>query len=171
MRKYFTAAAALASLAALAPGAASAQSYDAQRIVTSITQADLVALVRARGDQVVEENAYGDVSVMARDAVDGIIYHLIGKACGQADVTGCLGLDIQVRYDDDSSVTLAKINEANIAYAVAKASYDLGEDDKLLVYITHYMILDGGQRLENIDTTLLNVLGVAPLMANVIWPE
>lgn len=168
MRRHLYAAATAASLGSIAAGSASAQSYDAQRVVSSITQADLIAMVRTRGDQLVEEKAYGDVSVMARDAEQGIIYHLIGKACEQPGVTGCLGLDIQVRYDADSDVAMAKINEANITYALAKASYDVSEDGEPTVFITHYMILDGGQRLDNIDTTLLNVLNVAPRMASLI---
>ncbi|MEZ6001814.1 hypothetical protein [Hyphomonas sp.] len=37
--------------------------------------------------------------------------------------------------------------------------------------MTRYLILDGGQRMENLKINLQNALALGPLVADVIWPS
>ena len=144
--------------------------FDSKRILTKITQEDLVAFVRDRGDTIENQRKYGNVSIAAKTE-SGLFYHLIGTICEQPGVTGCLGVEVQVRYDADSRVTLENINLANRTYSVAKVSYDKNEDDIDTVFVTHYVILDGGQNMGNLAIIITNALDVAPEVADIIWPN
>lgn len=144
--------------------------FDPNRIVTKVSQADLVAIVREGGHTVVSEKEFGDVSVLARTP-NGVLFLLIGRVCDLPDYgPGCLGLEYQVRYDADSRVTLDNINTANQSYSATKVYQGPNEEVKDTVYVTHYVILDGGQRMENLATILINVLDIAPKASQVIWP-
>lgn len=144
--------------------------FDANRIVTKVNQADLVAIVRQNGDTVVSEKEHGDVSVWARTE-DGLNYILIGRVCDLPDYgPGCLGLEFQVRYDADANVTFDNINIANQQFNAAKiyrGPNDAGGDT---VFVTHYTILDGGQKMGNLKEILINILAIAPQVSKIIWP-
>jgi hypothetical protein len=150
--------------------ARAAAAYDAERIVTQINQQDLSAIVLNNGDTVVSEGQMGDVSVHAVTP-DGLNYILIGTVCDLPDYgPGCLGVDYQVRYDADYRVTLENINLANLTFSAGKVSRGYNEDGGDTVFITHYTILDGGQKMGNLATILINVLDIAPQVADIIWP-
>jgi hypothetical protein len=153
------------------PAAAqSANQSDNQRVVETVVQADLVAVVARLGHTLVSEREFGNVSVLAKDS-DGLLYILEGKVCEHKGRVGCLGLDVQVRYDADSSVTLDRVNRANQTYLAAKTYTGPNEKDVQTVFVTNYMILDGGQRLENIETVIQNMVDIGPLVADIIWPK
>ena len=153
--------------AASAPAKAA---FDPNRIVTKVSQADLVAIVRQGGHTVVSEKEFGDVSVLARTS-DGVLFLLIGRVCDLPDYgPGCLGLEYQVRYDADSRVTLDNINTANLTWGLTKVYLAQNEEEKDTVFVTSYTVLDGGQKLENLVMILLNVLDIAPQASKVIWP-
>ncbi len=156
---------------ALAQTAASptAGATDPNRLLRQVTQADLVALVRSRGDTIVNERKQGGVSVLAKTQ-DGLLYVLKGSVCGTEYATGCLGLSFEVRYDSDSRVTLAKLNDANWQYAATKVVLGENESGKPTVFVIHYTILDNGQRFSNLKIILTNVLDVAPKVSEIIWP-
>jgi hypothetical protein len=84
---------------------------------------------------------------------------------------GCLGINMQVRYDADGQETLELINEANLMWAATSAWYDdLGVDGYTpTVGITRYVILDGGMTVRNIKDNLLNLLAIAPQVADYVW--
>lgn len=144
--------------------------YDADRIVTKVFQEDLAAIVRNNGDAIVSEGKLGDVSVHAVTP-EGLNYILIGTVCDLPDYgPGCLGVDFQVRYDADYRVTLENINLANLTFSASKTSRGYNENGGDTVFITHYTILDGGQKMGNLSTILINVLDIAPQVADIIWP-
>jgi hypothetical protein len=166
----------LGALAAALPLPASAQTgsssgaFDADRKVTRIHQKDLVALVTARGGTVISEKMEGSVSLKAK-ASDGLVYNLIGAVCDLPNYgPGCLGLEMQVRYDADDRVTMENINTANRAWSMTKAFHGPNENGTMTVFITYYAIVDAGQTMGNLDAALRNVLSIAPQAANVIWP-
>lgn len=148
---------------------ASAQQFNGNTIVTSISQPDLVAIVNERGDRIVSQKEFGDVSVVAADENDKR-YLLQGTACERPGVQGCLGLSMEVRYDAAEVIPLDKINRANLAYAAAKVSLGVNEQDVPTLRITHYVILDGGQKMENLAVILVNLLAMAPGIEEMIWP-
>lgn len=144
--------------------------FDADRIVTKVQQADLVELVRNSGDTIVSQREQGDVSVLAQTP-SGLYYVLVGAACDRPDYgEGCLGIDFQVRYTADEQVTMENINLANLTYSAAKVSLGVNEGNESTVFITHYVILDGGQKMGNLATILINVLDFGPKASSVIWP-
>lgn len=162
-----------AALAAAISFPAFAQEFSADtslanddRIVRSVNLEDLKAIAVSEGHTITEVGGEGDVSVRAKNA-DGLIFHLIGTACGSEFSEDCLGMMVQVRYDSDEDVTAEKINEANLAYAAVSTWWDK-EGETLGV--TRYIILDGGQRMENVKINLQNALALGPLVADVIWP-
>ena len=139
---------------------------DDDRVVRSVSLEDLKALAVAEGHTITEIGKYGDVSVRA-ETPDGLIFHLIGTACDTEFSEDCLGFMVQVRYDDDEDVTLEKVNDANLAYAAVSTWWDRESDT---LGVTRYIILDGGQRMENLKVNLENALALGPLVADVIWP-
>jgi hypothetical protein len=144
--------------------------FDGDRVLTRVHQEDLVALVRNNGDTLLGERGQGAVSVWAKTA-DGLNYVVIGTVCDQPDYgPGCLGVDFQVRYDADSRATTDNINRANITYNFAKVSRGFNEEDADTVFVTHYTILDGGQKMENLATILLNLIDVAPKASEIVFP-
>ena len=140
---------------------------DDDRVVRSVNLEDLKALAVAEGHTISAVSEYGDVSLRA-ETPDGLIFHLIGTACDTEYADGCLGFMVQVRYDDDESVTAEKINDANISYAAVSTWWDKDGDT---VGVTRYVILDGGQRMENLKINLENALALGPLVADVVWPS
>ena len=140
---------------------------DNDRIVRSVGLDDLKALAVSEGHTITETGGNGDVSLRATTP-DGLIFHLIGTACNTEYSTGCLGFMIQVRYDDDEYVTAEKINDANLAYAAVSTWWDADSDT---VGVTRYVILDGGQRMENLKINLENALMLGPRVADLIWPS
>ena len=164
---------ATAVLAAAVSMTASAEDFSADtslanddRVVRSVSIEDLKAIAVAEGHTITEVGGEGEVSVRAKTS-DGLIFHLIGTACATQYSDDCLGMMVQVRYDDDDDVTEAAINNANLQYAAVSTWWDKDGDT---VGITRYVILDGGQRMENVKINLQNALALGPLVADVIWP-
>ena len=165
---------AMAAMAAAVSMTASAENFSADtslanddRIVRSVNLEDLKAIAMAEGHTITETGGEGEVSVRATTD-DGLIFHLIGTACGSEYSDDCLGMMVQVRYDDDDEVTEAAINSANLSYAAVSTWWD---KEGKTVGVTRYIILDGGQRMENLKINLQNALALGPLVADVIWPS
>lgn len=164
---------AVAALASAFSFIASAQDLTANtslagddRVVRSVSVEDLKAIIAAEGHTITETGGNGDVSVRAQTS-DGLIFHLIGTACATQYSDDCLGFMIQIRYDADEDVTTEKINDANLSYAAVSTWWDR---DSNTVGVTRYVILDGGQRMENLKINLENALALGPLVADVVWP-
>ncbi|MDR4481643.1 MAG: hypothetical protein R3B37_18110, partial [Nitrospira sp.] len=62
---------------------------------------------------------------------------------------------------------MESINAANITYAAVSTWWD---KEGATVGVTRYVILDGGQRMENLKINVENALALGPLVADVIWP-
>jgi len=164
---------AVAAIAAAMSFTASADDFtadtslaDNDRVVRSVTLEDLKAIAVSEGHEVTEVGGQGDVSLRALTP-DGLIFHLIGTACDTEYADGCLGLMVQVRYDSDEDVTTEAINNANITYAAVSTWWD---KEGKTVGVTRYIILDGGQRMENLKVNLQNALSLGPMVADVVWP-
>ncbi len=161
------------ALAASAFGASAEETFtadpalaDNDRVIYSINVEDLKALAIAEGHTITDVGVYGDDSVQATTP-DGLIFHLIGTACETEYSEDCLGFQVQVRYDDDETVTTDLINQANLSYAAVSTWWDA---DEAVVGVTRYVILDGGQRMENLKVNIQNAVALGPLVADVIWP-
>jgi len=164
---------AVAAIAAAMSFTASADDFtadtslaDNDRVVRSVTLEDLKAIAVSEGHEITEVGGQGDVSLRALTP-DGLIFHLIGTACDTEYADGCLGLMVQVRYDSDEDVTTEAINNANITYAAVSTWWD---KEGKTVGVTRYIILDGGQRMENLKVNLQNALSLGPMVADVVWP-
>lgn len=155
---------ALLSVAALCAHA------DDSRLLTSATLADLRAIVTEEGYTILSTGDDGTVSVRAKTA-EGLIFNVIGAVCESEFADGCLGINMQVRYDADGNETLERINDANLMWAATAVWYSSGGTDGKTptVGITRYVILDRGATIGNIKDNLLNVLAIAPLAADYIW--
>ncbi len=169
--RTFLATAALAAAVTLTASAeedfsADTSLADDARVVRSVDLEDLKAIAVAEGHTITEVGGEGDVSVRATNP-DGLIFHLIGTACGSEYSDDCLGMMVQVRYDDDDLVTAEKINDANLSYAAVSTWWD---EEGETVGVTRYLILDGGQSMENLKINLQNALALGPLVADVVWP-
>ncbi|MBA3067076.1 MAG: YbjN domain-containing protein [Hyphomonas sp.] len=145
---------------------------DDSQLVTSVTLADLQRILAEDGYTINSTGDDGAVSVRATDeAGTGLIFNVIGTACEVEGTDGCLGINMQVRYDADGQETLELINDANLMWAATSAWYDdFGVDGNTpTVGITRYVILDGGMTVRNIKDNLLNLLAIAPQAADYIW--
>ena len=137
------------------------------RLVTSVSLEDLKALAAADGNTVESVGESGTYSVRAVTS-DGLIFNLVGMACDVKDISGCLGVNMQVRYDSDDTDLYQIVNQANLTYAATSTWWD---EESQTVGISHYAILDGGQTMGNLRETLTNVLAIGPKVAMMIWPS
>ena len=159
----------LTTLAFLSVAALGAQADDS-RLLTSATLADLQTFVVEEGHTILSTGDDGDVSVRAKTA-QGLIFNVIGNACDTEYAEGCLGINMQVRYDADGKETLERINNVNLMWAATSAWYSAGgiDGNTPTVGIARYVILDRGATAGNIKDNLLNLLAIAPKAADYIW--
>ena len=161
----------LTSLAILAAVAGPALADDS-KVVKSVTLADLEQILTEDGYTINSTGDDGAVSVRATDdAGSGLIFNVIGSACEVEGTDGCLGINMQVRYDADSDVTLERVNDVNLMWAATSAWYsaDGVDGETPTVGFTRYVILDGGMTIRNIKVNLLNLLAIAPQGADYVW--
>lgn len=154
MAGFRTIAAALALAGAAVPAAA--QSYDARRVVVSVEQADLEAIVGSLGHKVRETGKPGE-TYLAAESEDGIIYLLFGTACDVQGVPGCQGVMMQARYDLPEGTTLQTLAKANDEFAAISATADFAEKSLLF---TRYHVLDHGVTMANIRANVEVLLGL-----------
>ncbi len=147
------------------------------RVIEQVTLADLEALVMSIDHAVDARQMNGPVSVRGLTP-QGVKYLLVGTACeplpsetgdseaAETQVYGCFGINMQVRYRLDPSVTLEKINLANLTHAAVGV---WRTDDMLGVH--RFVILDGGQTMANVRENLTALLSTAPYIVDIIWPS
>lgn len=162
----------IASMAVLAAFALPALADDNQ-IVKTVNLQQLQTILVEEGYTINSTGDDGAVSVRATDTNGtGLIFNLLGTACDvEGYDPGCLGINMQVRYDADGQETLELINGANLMWAATSAWYSAGgvDGETPTVGITRYVILDGGMTIRNIKDNLLNLLAIAPQAADYIW--
>ncbi|MFN7178219.1 YbjN domain-containing protein [Hyphomonas sp.] len=138
-------------------------------IITSVTVEDIQAFVVSEGYTLSEAGAFGPLSVRATTP-EGLIFDIIGTACETEYGEGCLGMLMQVGYFADDDVTYERINNANLMWQATSTWYDPTEDEEgPTLGITRYVILDRGVTLDNIRENLVNMLAIAPQVADYIW--
>ena len=148
-------AAALAIAGAATPVAA--QSYDAKRVVVSVKQADLEAIVKSLGHTIKETSKPGE-TYLAAEGKDGIIYLLFGTACDVKGVPGCQGVMMQARYDLPSGTTYQTLAKANDDLAAIGTTADFTENSLIF---TRYHVLDEGVTMGNIRANVDVLLSLA----------
>jgi hypothetical protein len=146
---------------------------DDSRLLTSITLPDLQAILSEEGHTIESTGDEGAMSIRATDSEGtGLIFNLIGRACDMEGYgPGCLGIDMQVRYDADGEETLERINDANLIWPPTKVWYSQGgvDGNSPTVGVSLYVILDGGMTVRNIKDYLTNLLAIAPQIADHVW--
>lgn len=159
----------LTTLAIFSAAALSAQADD-NRVITAVNLPDLQSILTEESYTVMSTGDDGAVSVRAKTE-DGLIFNVIGTACETDWADGCLGLNMQVRYDADTQDRLARINNANLMWSAVAIWYtEAGFDSKTpTIGISRYVILDNGVTAGNIKENLFNLLAIAPQAANYIW--
>lgn len=162
----------IASMAVLAAFALPALADDNQ-LVKTVNLQQLQTILVEEGYQINSTGDDGEVSVRATDVNGtGLIFNLLGTACDvEGYDPGCLGINMQVRYDADGQETLERINDANLMWAATSTWYSAGgvDGETPTVGITRYVILDGGMTIRNIKDNLLNLLAIAPQAADYVW--
>jgi len=147
---------------------------DDNRIVKSVSLQDLETILVEEGHTVMSKGDDGAVSVRATDTNGtGLIFNLLGTACGTEYSVDCLGINMQVRYDADGTESLERINAANLMWGATSAWYSAdGFDPEAVVPtvgISRYVILDGGMTIRNVKDNLANLLAIAPQVADYVW--
>lgn len=137
------------------------------RTVTSVTEADLRAIVLAQGLTIEMARPHGDISVQGRTA-DGLLFVLIGTACASDGVSDCQGVLMQIRYDSDKRVTLENVNRANVDYASVTTWWDQSANT---VGFTRYVpIIGGGVTMQYLRQNLQTLFDVEPLPRAIVFP-
>ncbi len=152
--------AALACAMALAGQAvpAAAQTYRAEEVKKSVSQADLVLIVGALGHKVIEQGTGADIFVVGTSA-DGVTYFLFGTACDVNGVPGCQGIMMQARYDLPPATTCETIATANFIQAALNTWADFDEGT---LGFTRYQVLDHGVTMANIRENVNVLLSLIP---------
>jgi hypothetical protein len=146
-----------AALAAL-PAPLAAQDLDPARLVASVEQDDLLAVVGALEHMVVEQGA-GDEAFVVATSREGFTYVLFGTACGMNGDPGCQGIMMQVRLAMPPGTTPETLTKANAAQAAVTAWADF--DAKLLLF-SRYVVLDEGVTMANICANVNVLLAALP---------
>ncbi|MFN3315008.1 MAG: YbjN domain-containing protein [Hyphomonas sp.] len=143
---------------------------DNNRVLTSVKITEIRSMLVEEGYTVVSTGDDGADSIRARTE-DGIIFNILGTACATAFADGCLGLNMQVRYDADGRETLERINNANLMWAATAIWYSEEgfNGGGPTVGMSRYVILDSGVTAGNIKDNLINLLAIAPQAADYIW--
>ncbi len=166
MRRTLTSLGLLAALAGYAFA-------DDTKVVKAVSLQDLQTIIAEEGYTINSTGDDGAISVRATDtAGSGLIFNVLGTACDlEGYDPGCLGINMQVRYDADGQETLERINDANLMWAATSTWYSAGGTDgnSPTVGITRYVILDGGMTVRNIKDNLLNLLAIAPQIGDYVW--
>ena len=97
-----------------------------------------------------------------------VFFVLIGTACDIGKVKGCQGTMMQVRYDDDESVTLEGVNKANMEEAAIGTWWD--KEDKTVGF-TRYVVMDDGVTWLNLRQNLRVLLDVQASTLKYVFPE
>ena len=147
---------ALALVSLAAPVAA--QSYKADQVKKSVTQADLASIVGSLGHQLIEQSEQGDVLVVAKDE-EGVSYFLIGTACDVNGVPGCQGIMMQARYELPGGTTYQSLAKANNDQAALNIWADFDEGT---LGFTRYQVLDHGVTMANIRENVIVLLSLIP---------
>ncbi|MGH6785484.1 MAG: hypothetical protein ACREBO_01530 [Novosphingobium sp.] len=130
----FTAAAAVLALAQ--PATARSD----RDLVTSVDAAALKELMLSEGHIVTDETPFEMPSVEGK-VPGGLTYNMIAADCPEGSRTGCESILMQVRYDEDASVTLEAVNTANYNEAAIGTWWD--KEGKTLGF-TRFVYLKGG---------------------------
>lgn len=148
------------------PAAATAQdatlAADA-RLVRSVKLADLEALIRSEGHTVTDANADdGTPYVVATAADSGIIFVAYGTACaGESVQQSCNGINFMATWGRTATnadpVKIGELNTSKAAVSVFTSDDSVG--------VSRYVILDGGQTMENLKWNLRVFLSVTAELA------
>ena len=156
MKFKFVAAAGMAAAVISTPALAET-TYNPDRIVKSVENDDLIAIVKSLDHEIVQ--IADDSRLVGAKEKDGLSYILIGTACDANGVSGCQGVNMQVRWSGSSGMTDANLAEANLEYA-AITSWYLPDTDSL--GFSRYVVLDYGITMANLRENLKVLLAVAP---------
>ncbi len=133
--------------------AQTSQLADDGRLVRSVNLADLKALVESEGHTVSNATMNdGTPVIIATEADSGLTFGLMGTACDgeQTEAAKCNGINMIATWGaTDENSDPAFINELN--YSKAAVSVWTGGDS---VGVSRYLILDGGQTMENLKMNL-----------------
>lgn len=153
----FTQTAMAAALALAAATPLSAQDYVADKLVKSVNQDDLLAIVGALGHQVKGQGEAADDIYVAAEDEEGTTYLLFGTACEVNDIPGCQGVMMQVRYDLPATTTFETLAAANFDQAAINTWADF--EEKTLGF-TRYHVLDHGVTMANIAENIKVLLAL-----------
>lgn len=138
---------------------------DDSRLVRSVTLEDLQAFAIVQGDEIVSTGENGAVSLDATTP-EGLTYKLIGTVCTEDAVPACKGIHMAVTYSASDRITDAVVNAASKRTFVTSVWQEEGQ-----LGISRYLILDGGQTMENIKINHDNFLSAVDIVVDEIWPE
>lgn len=138
---------------------------DDSRLVRSISLEELQALVAVVGDDIVSTGENGAVSVSAKTP-DGLNYRMIGTVCSEEGVPSCKGIHMVVTYAASDRISDALVNAESKRTFVTSVWQEEGQ-----LGISRYLILDGGQTMENIKVNYQNFLSAVDIIVQDIWPE
>lgn len=157
--------------ALMVSAAATAQAAPAKisdtKLIRIVSEEDLKTLVLAEGHTIDEVHPFEAPSVRGKTA-DGLFFVVIGTACDIGDVRGCQGAMMQVRYDQDDTVTMEGVNKANIEEAAVGAWWD--KEDKTVGF-TRYVVLDDGVTWLNLRQNLRVLLDVQESALKYVFPD
>ncbi|NHK26698.1 YbjN domain-containing protein [Parvularcula flava] len=138
---------------------------DDSRLIRSVTLAELEAIVAIKGDQLVSTGENGVVSVNATTP-EGLSYRMIGTVCSEEAVPSCKGIHMVVTYAVSDRVNDMVVNTASKRTFVTSVWQEEGQ-----LGISRYLILDGGQTMENIKINYDNFLSAVDAIVADIWPD
>lgn len=153
----FTQTAMATALALAAATPLSAQDNVADKLVKSVNQDDLLAIVGALGHQVKGQGEAADDIYVAAEDEEGTTYLLFGTACEVNDIPGCQGVMMQVRYDLPATTTFETLAAANFDQAAINTWADF--EEKTLGF-TRYHVLDHGVTMANIRENIKVLLAL-----------
>lgn len=138
-----------------------------QRVITTVTKADLRLLVTLEGHSIIAEDFF-DVPSVRGKTKDGLVFQVFGSNCGPGGKNAtCKNVMMQIRYDDDERVTLDGVNEANVREATVTAWWDQSANT---VGFTRFVVLAGGVTFMNVRENLRAMFVYVPTVTKYPFP-
>lgn len=168
MRNLLKSGLAVLGLALLAaPQMAAAQGYEPGRVIQSVQESDMEAIVLALGHTVQQRQPMGPRSIRAVTP-NGLVYFLSGTNCDESGVPGCLGLSMQVRVEAPPAATFNSLLRASDQHP--GLNIWVNRQDRVLG-LTRFVVVQGGVTMANLAFNLNALLNLTPSAVRMVSNE
>jgi len=123
-------------------------------LVREVGISDLKALAEYGKFEIIRARITNNKPTVLIKTDNDLKFYLYGGACRFSNGSGCRGLHIGGLFKSSEPLTYSQVNKINKQYSLIKMIRDAQDPSKFVLSI--YVILDAGQKPENLRLTMVN---------------